>query len=35
LSLVRRQMLLAKWRREHKDDTGFIKEVTGASARSE
>jgi peptide deformylase len=35
LSLVRRQMLLAKWRREHKDDTGFTKEVTGASARSE
>ena len=35
LSLVRRQMLLAKWRREHKDDAGFTKEVTGASARSE
>jgi len=35
LSLVRRQMLLAKWRREHKDDAGFIKEVTGASARSD
>jgi peptide deformylase len=35
LSLVKRQMLLAKWRREHKDDTGFTKEVSGASARSE
>jgi len=35
LSLVKRQMLLAKWRREHKDDTSFTKEVTGASARSE
>ncbi len=35
LSLVRRQMLLAKWRREHKDDAGFTKEVTGASLRSE
>ena len=27
LSLIRRQMLLARWRREHKDDTGYIKEV--------
>ena len=35
LSLVRRQMLLAKWRREHKDDAGFTKEVSGASARSD
>jgi peptide deformylase len=35
LSLIKRQMLLAKWRREHKDDAGFTKEVTGASARSE
>jgi peptide deformylase len=35
LSLVKRQMLLAKWRREHKDDTGFTKEVSGAPARSE
>lgn len=35
LSLVKRQMLLAKWRREHKDDTGFTKEVTGATARSD
>jgi peptide deformylase len=35
LSLIKRQMLLAKWRREHKDDTGFTKEVSGASARSE
>jgi peptide deformylase len=35
LSLIKRQMLLAKWRREHKDDAGFTKEVTGATARSE
>jgi peptide deformylase len=35
LSLIRRQMLLARWRREHKDDTGFIKEVSAASLRSE
>jgi peptide deformylase len=33
LSLLKRQMLLAKWRREHKDDAGFTKEVSG-SARS-
>jgi peptide deformylase len=35
LSLIKRQMLLARWRREHKDDTGFIKEVSAAPARSE
>jgi peptide deformylase len=35
LSLMRRQMLLARWRREHKDDTGFLKEVSAASSRSE
>jgi peptide deformylase len=35
LSLVKRQMLLAKWRREHKDDAGLTKEVSEASARSE
>jgi peptide deformylase len=35
LSLIKRQMLMAKWRREHKDDSGFTKEVSGASARSE
>jgi peptide deformylase len=32
LSLIRRQMLLARWRREHKDDTGYIKEVEAESA---
>jgi peptide deformylase len=32
LSLIRRQMLLAKWRREHKDDSGYIKEVEPESA---
>lgn len=35
LSLIKRQMLLARWRREHKDDPGFIKEVSAATARSE
>lgn len=35
LSLIRRQMLLARWRREHKDDVGYIKEVQAASSRSE
>ncbi len=35
LSLIRRQMLLARWRREHRDDTGYTKEVQAASARSE
>jgi peptide deformylase len=35
LSLVKRQVLLARYRREHKDDTGFVKEVAAESARSE
>ncbi|HEX5574613.1 MAG TPA: peptide deformylase [Gemmatimonadales bacterium] len=35
LSLIKRQMLMAKWRREHKDDTGYTKEVSAAPARSE
>ena len=35
LSLIRRQMLLARWRREHKDDTSFTKEVSAASIRAE
>jgi len=35
LSLIRRQMLLARWRREHKEDTGFTREVSAASSRSE
>jgi peptide deformylase len=35
LSLIKRQMLLAKWRREHKDDTGYTREVSAAPARSE
>lgn len=35
LSLIKRQMFLARWRREHKDDPGFTKEVSAASARSE
>ena len=35
LSLIKRQMLLARWRREHKDDTGYIKEVEPESARTD
>ena len=35
LSLVRRQMLLAKYRREHKDDTGYTKEVEPESASTD
>ena len=35
LSLIKRQMLMAKWRREHKDDAGYTKEVSAAPARSE
>jgi peptide deformylase len=35
LSLLKRQMLLSRWRREHKDDAGYTKEVQPASARSE
>jgi peptide deformylase len=35
LSLIRRQMLLAKWRREHKDDTGYTKEVEPESASTD
>jgi peptide deformylase len=35
LSLIKRQMLLARWRREHKDDSSFTKEVTAASVRSD
>ena len=33
LSLVKRQMLLARYRREHKDDTSYTKEVQPESAR--
>ncbi len=35
LSLVRRQMLLARYRREHKDDAGYTREVQPATARPE
>ena len=35
LSLIKRQMLLARWRREHKDDTGYTKEVQAESARTD
>ncbi|HKH84819.1 MAG TPA: peptide deformylase [Gemmatimonadales bacterium] len=34
LSLLKRQMLLSRWRREHKDDAVYTKEVQAASARS-
>ena len=32
LGLIKRQMLLARWRREHKDDPGYLKEVTAEAA---
>jgi peptide deformylase len=35
LSLMRRQMLMARWRREHKDDTRHVKEVQPAADRAE
>ncbi|HEY8196585.1 MAG TPA: peptide deformylase [Gemmatimonadales bacterium] len=35
LSLLKRGMLLSRWRREHKDDAGYTKEVQAASAGSE
>jgi peptide deformylase len=35
LSLLKRGMLLSRWRREHKDDAGYTKEVQAAPARSE
>lgn len=35
LSLLKRQMLLSRWRREHRDDAGYTKEVQAAPARSE
>jgi peptide deformylase len=35
LSLVKRQVLQARYRREHKDDTSYIKEVQAESASSE
>lgn len=35
LSLLKRGMLLSRWRRDHKDDIGYTKEVQAASARSE
>ena len=35
LSLIKRQMLLARWRREHKEDEGYIKEVQTAPTRAE
>ncbi len=35
LSLMRRQTLLARWKREHRDDVSYLKEVQPASARPE
>jgi len=35
LSLVKRQILLARYRRDHKDDTSYLKEVQPESAPSE
>jgi peptide deformylase len=35
LSLIKRQMLLARWRRERKDETGYLKEVVAETAPPE
>ena len=35
LSLIKRQILLARWRRERKDETGYLKEVVVETARPE
>jgi peptide deformylase len=35
LGLMKRKVLLARWKREHKDDTSYIKEVQPAAARQE
>ncbi len=35
LSLVRRQMLQARWRRDHRDDESYIKEVSTTPTRAE
>ncbi|MBA3659989.1 MAG: peptide deformylase [Gemmatimonadales bacterium] len=35
VSLIKRKLLLARWRRERKDEEGYIKEVRPAPARSE
>jgi peptide deformylase len=35
LSLMRRQMLMSRWRREHKDDTSYTKEIQPAADRAD
>jgi peptide deformylase len=35
LSLMKRQLLLARWKRDHKDDKSYLKEVKPAASRSE
>lgn len=35
LSLMKRQLLLARWKRDHKDDKSYLKEVQPAATRSE
>ncbi|MGE5230983.1 MAG: peptide deformylase [Deltaproteobacteria bacterium] len=35
LGLMKRKVLLARWKREHKDDTSYVKEVQPAAARPE
>jgi peptide deformylase len=35
LSLIKRQILLARWRRERKDETGYLREVVVETARPE
>jgi hypothetical protein len=32
---MKRKVLLARWKREHKDDAGYVKEVQAAAARPE
>jgi peptide deformylase len=35
LGLMKRKVLLARWKREHKDDTSYVKEVQPAAARQD
>jgi peptide deformylase len=35
LGLMKRKVLLARWKREHKDDASYLKEVQPATARQE
>lgn len=35
LGPIRRKMLLARWKKEHRDDRSYLKEVTAETARAE